>query len=147
MKKSNLTTGIIFLLSGIVLLLAALLTDSNLADMFYGFAGGCTGLGVATICKFFYWNLPKNKARYQERLDAEKTEMNDELKIKLRDKSGRYAYVLGLGVICISIVVFSVLGGLEIIDNSRMIVLYLAGYLVFQYIAGIMIFNHLLKKY
>lgn len=147
MKKSNLVTGIIFLLLGIVFFLAALLTDSKLGGMLYGFAGACSGPGVAMICKYFYWSSPKNRARYQERLDTEKIEMNDELKIKLRDKSGRYTYVLGLGVICISIMVFSILGVLEIIDNSRMIVLYLAGYLVFQYIAGIVIFNHLLKKY
>ena len=46
-----------------------------------------------------------------------------------------------------SILVFSILGALEVIDNTRMIVLYLSGYLLFQVIAGIVIFNKLMKKY
>lgn len=77
----------------------------------------------------------------------EKIEMHDELKVKLKDKSGRYAYILGLIVICISIMAFSILGRLEIIDNARMIVWYLGVYLMFQIVAGIAIFNYLLKKY
>ena len=39
------------------------------------------------------------------------------------------------------------LGALEVIDNARMMVLYLSGYLLFQVIAGIVIFNKLMKKY
>ena len=46
-----------------------------------------------------------------------------------------------------SILVFGILGALEVIDNTRMIVLYLSGYLLFQVIAGIVIFNKLMKKY
>jgi len=146
-KKSNFVTGLIFLIAGILLLVIALLTSTKLDGMLYGFAGAGIGLGIAMISKYFYWSSPKNRTRYQERLSAEKIEMNDELKVKLRDQSGRYTYVLGLYVTCISLMVFSILGTLEIIDNSRLIILYLAGYLIFQYIAGILIFNHLLKKY
>lgn len=113
----------------------------------FGFAGANIGPGLLIICKYFYWSSPKNRERYQERLENEKIEQHDELKEKIRDKSGRYAYVLGLFVISISMVVFSVLGTLEIIDNSRMMVLYLGGYLVFQIVAGIVIFNRIIKKY
>ena len=69
------------------------------------------------------------------------------LKIKIRDRAGRYTYSLGLLVICFSILVFGILGALEVIDNTHMIVLYLSGYLLFQVIAGIVIFNKLMKKY
>ena len=69
------------------------------------------------------------------------------MKSKLRDKSGRYAYAIGLMTVSISIIIFSLLGQLEIIDNSRLIVLYLSGYLVFQIVIGIVIFKQLLKKY
>lgn len=79
MKKGNLLEGILFVLGGIILLCAALLTDTVLDS--------------------------------------------------------------------ISIVIFSILGKLEIIDDSRLIVLYLGGYLVFQIVIGIVIFNQLLKKY
>ena len=40
-----------------------------------------------------------------------------------------------------------ILGALEVIDNARMIILYLSGYLMFQIITGIIIFNKLMKKY
>ena len=65
----------------------------------------------------------------------------------VRDKSGRYAYSLGLLVICFSILVFGILGALEVLANVRMIVLYLSAYLLFQVIVGIVIFNQLMKKY
>ena len=90
-----------------------------------------------------FWSSPKNKERYEERLENERIEQHDELKTKIRDRAGRYAYGIGLVVICFSILVFSILGALEVIDNARMIILYLSGYLMFQ----IIIFNKLMKKY
>lgn len=102
---------------------------------------------VKSISIYFYWSSPKNKERYEERLENERIEQHDELKTKIRDRAGRYTYSLGLLVVCFSILVFGILGALEVIDNARMIVLYLGGYLLFQVIAGIVIFNKLMKKY
>ena len=103
--------------------------------------------GIMMICKYFYWSSPKNKEQYEERLENDRIEQHDELKTKIRDRAGRYAYGIGLVVICFSILVFSILGALEVIDNARMIILYLSGYLMFQIITGIIIFNKLMKKY
>lgn len=50
-------------------------------------------------------------------------------------------------VICASIVIFSIIGSLNIIENCNLIVIYLIGLLVFQYITGVLIFNHLSKKF
>ena len=97
--------------------------------------------------QIFLLEFPKNKERYEERLENERIEQHDELKTKIRDRAGRYTYSLGLLVVCFSILVFGILGALEVIDNARMIVLYLSGYLLFQVIAGIVIFNKLMKKY
>lgn len=80
-------------------------------------------------------------------LEAEDIELKDERKTKLRDKSGRYAYLVGLVVLSISIVAFSVLGSLDVIQNVRLIIIYLGGLLVFQYIIGLVIYNHLSNKY
>ncbi|MCI8285395.1 MAG: hypothetical protein HFE90_09070 [Firmicutes bacterium] len=146
MKKSNLMIGFAYFTAGIIGLTAAL-TDSKLSSLLFGFAAAFICSGSVIICRYFYWNKPKNKDRYLERLENEKIEMRDELKTKLRDRSGRFAYISGIVIISISIVIFSILGSLDIIDNSRIIVLYLGGYLVFQILAGIAIFNHLLKKY
>ena len=147
MKKSYLVESMVFLFGGLFLLGVALLTDSVLDSLLFGFASGAICVVIADICRYFYWKAPANAGRYQERLAKESIELHDELKVKLRDRSGRYTYVLGLGVTCISIVVFSVLGKLEVVGNSRMIVLYLGGYLVFQGVTGNVIYRHLLKKY
>lgn len=147
MKKGNLLEGILFVLGGTVLLSAALLTDSVLDSLLIGFAAGAICSGIVMTFKYFYWSTSKNKERYQEKIENEKIELYDELKSKLRDKSGRYAYVIGLMTVSISIIIFSILGKLEIIDNSRLIVLYLGGYLIFQIVVGIVIFKQLLKKY
>lgn len=147
MRKGNLVTGILYLFAGALLLIAALLTDSKLDSLLFGFAGAGIAPGMMMICQYFYWHRPENQGRYQEKMEHEAIELHDELKEKLRDQSGRYAYVLGLAVICISIVLFSILGTLELIPHARLIVLYLGGYLVFQIVAGHVIFRYLLKKY
>lgn len=84
---------------------------------------------------------------YERNCENEKIEFHDELKSKLRDRAGRWAYAVGLITVSVSMVIFSILGKLEIIDNSRLIVLYLGGYLIFLIIIDIVIFNPLLKKY
>lgn len=122
-------------------------TESKLDGLFFGIAGAGIVSGVAMVFRYLYWSLPKNKEQYQQSLENENIEQHDELKEKIRDKSGRYAYVLGLITISISMLVFSALGSLKIINNSIVIILYLGGYSLFQIIAGISIFNHLLKKY
>ena len=147
MKKSNLITGIVYLLAGIVFLGTALLTDTKLDGLFFGFAGAGIIPGIMMIFKYCYWSSPKNKERYAEKLENEKIELHDELKEKLRDKSGRYAYTAGLFVIALSMMLFAVLNSLEIVQTGNIIVLVLGGYLVFQIVIGIVIFNHLMKKY
>lgn len=147
MKKSNLTEGILFILAGAVLLCAALMTDSALDSLLIGLAAGVGCSGIVMVCKYCYWSTPQNQKRYEEKLADERIELHDELKTKLRDRSGRYAYTIGLITISVSMIVFSVLGQLEIIYDSRMIVLYLGGYLLFQIGAGPVIFRQLLKKY
>lgn len=147
MKKSYLTVSIAFLAAGAVLLCVALLTDSVLDSLLFGFASSMTAVGVANICRYFYWSAPKNAERYGEKLAKEKIEIQDELKSKLRDRAGRYTYLLGLVTICVSIMVFSILGKLEAVGGSRILVLYLGGYLVFQIAAWNVIYRRLLRKY
>ena len=72
MKKGNLLEGILFILVGIILLGAALLTDSVLDSLLIGFAAGAICSGTVMTCKYFYWNTSKNKKRYQEKIENEK---------------------------------------------------------------------------
>lgn len=147
MKKGNLIEGLLFVSGGVILLCIALLTGSALDSLLIGFAVGAICSGIVMICKYIYWNTEKNKERYQQKIANENIELHDELKSMLRDKSGRYSYTVGLITVSASIVIFSISGKLEIVNNSRMIVLYLSGYLIFQIIIGILIFKHMLKKY
>lgn len=147
MKKSNLISGLLSTLIGAVFLIIALLYGTKLDSLFYGFAGAGIASGILQISKYFYWSSPKNKGKYQERLEQESIDLQDERKEKYRDKAGRYAYILGLAVIFVSIVVFSILGKLDIISNTKIIIIYLGVYCLFQYIAGIIIFKHLNSKY
>jgi hypothetical protein len=147
MKKSYLYTGITYLLIGLLIGMIAGFSNTKLESLLWGFAGAGVAGGIGGLGLYFYWTRPKNKIRYKEHLESETIELHDERKEKFRNQSGRYAYILGLVTICISIVIFSMLESLEIIHHTKILNLYLYGYFVFQYIAGIIIFRHLNKKY
>ena len=147
MKKSYLMTGIIVVVFGIICLVIALMYETKVEGILWGFAGAGIIPGITAIGKYFYWSSPKNQARYEERLENERIEMHDELKTKVRDRAGRYSYTIGLLFISFSILIIGFLGALEIIEHTRLIVLYLSGYLVFQIAIGVVIFNRLMKKY
>lgn len=147
MKKDNLYVGLASLFIGGICLVIALNFESGIRSLLFGFAGAGIGPGAVMLWKYYYWTRPENRKRYQEKIENENIELHDERKTMLRDKSGRYAYLIGFAVISVSMVVFSILGNLGIIQNSELIILYLGGYLVFQYIIGVVIYNHLNKKY
>ncbi len=145
MKKSNLIYGFIYIiLAGISLYAALYFRDNKMSGIFYGMTGVFGGSGIVIIIRYFYWN--KNKEKYQEKLEMEEIEQQDELKQKIRDKAGKYTYWIGMFVIAISIMVYSILGVLNIIDADH-IVMYLGAYLISQVFIGTIVFNRLLKKY
>ncbi len=147
MKKNNLWIGITYLFISLTLGMIAGFSNTKLDSMLWSLSSaGVAGSGYV-LWKYFYWSQPRNKIRYQERLERETIELQDERKEKFRNQSGRYAYILGLIIICISIVVLSILESLEIIHHTKTVILYLYGYLIFQYVSGIVIFRYLNKKY
>lgn len=145
MKKSNLIYSLIYIVfAGLFLYLAIIFDDNKMSGIFYGMTGALGGNGIYTLLRYYYWI--KNKEKYQEKLQIEEIEQNDELKQKLRDKAGKYTYWIGMLIVAISIMVYSVLGVLNIIDTEH-IVIYLGAYLISQVFIGVIVFNHLLKKY
>lgn len=144
MKKSNLVSGFVYLFIGTGCLLTALRTNTKIEALLYGFAGAGIAPGILTLCKYFYWS--EHKEAYSEKLQKEEIELRDELKEKIRDKSGRYTYVLGLVVIAISIPFFVFLDQQQILQSNFVMIAFLFIYLIFQYVAGIVIFKHLMKK-
>lgn len=146
MKRNNLWAGLTYTAVGIALLLGVFFGVWE-SSLICGLGGGALGGGLVMVWKYFYWSTPKNAARYQEKLEQESIELHDELLSRLRDRSGRYAYLLGLGVISISILVLGVLKELGIVEDVRLLVLYLGAYLLFQWAAGVVIFLGLKKRY
>ena len=146
-EKSDWITGVLFLLTGIGLLLAGLFTGSALGNLLFGFAGAGIGPGLFLLGRYVYWSWPSNQARYQDRQEQIRIEFRDERKEMLRDKSGRYAYVMGLLILSVPIVVLSVLGALDILPDTRGLLLFPGAYLLFQFIAGALIFRRLSQKY
>ena len=147
MKKSNLVAGITYVFFGAACLLAALCLETKLEGILWGFAGAGIVPGIGMIVQYFYWSAPKNRERYLERLELVQIESNDELNVKVRNLAGRYAYVSGLMIVCASILFFGILGTLEIIENARLIVLYLSAYLLIEIAVYIAVFHRMMKKY
>ena len=67
----------------------------------------------------------------------------------LRNRSGRYAYILGLMLTAVSIVIVSILGKMEVIgeEAAQLLTICLAIFLIVQYIAGLVIYRLLSRKY
>lgn len=147
MRKNNLKIGAVYSLIGAVLLAIGLLTGYRLSGLIFGFGFAMTLSGISMVCRYFYWNTEKNRERYAEKLAKEEIEIHDELKTKIRDRAGRYTYLLGLGAVSLSILVFGSLNQLEMAVSARVIVLYLGGYIFFQIFAFNIIYYQLLKKY
>lgn len=147
MKKSMLLTGIAYVAAGIVLLAAAWPCGKRLESILFGFGFACLAPGLVMVGRYFYWSAPRNRERYQAKIERETIELHDELNVKLRDKSGRYAYLAGLGVVSLSIVIFSLLDAWEVISDGRLMVLYLGAYFLFQILIGLVFFRRLRRKY
>jgi len=147
MKRNCLNRGIIFVLAGICFLLAAVFTESVFDGLLWGFAGEALGPGIGMIIQHFYWSAPKNQERYREIQEQEDINLHDELNEKPCDKSGRIAYNIGLFIICISEVVFSILGKTGVITDYKIIVLYLFSLFVFQIVIGNVVYHQLRRKY
>lgn len=147
MKRSNLIVSLAYMLLGVIFLGIALLVGPDLKGLFFGFAGAGIGPGLVGVYRYWRWSAPKNAARYAEMTAAKKIEMHDELKEKLRDRAGRYTYLIGLLLLSGTMVVIEILDSLKIISEGSLIILVLGGLLIFQVVAGTVIFKHLLKKY
>lgn len=147
MKKNNIALGAVYIVLGMLSLYFAVThVKDEMSGLFYGFAGALGGNGIFMILRYFYWTNPKNEGKYQKMAEIEEIERQDELKQKIRDKAGKYTHWIGLVIISVSIFIYSVLGALEVMDTKN-ILMYLSVYLIFQIVVGIIVFNHLLKKY
>lgn len=80
MKKNNLFVGILYMLCGAICLIIALMSDTELNSLLFGFSGAFIAPGIVIISKYFYWTSPQNRNKYAERLENENIELHDERK-------------------------------------------------------------------
>lgn len=147
MKKSNFWSGLVFVFLGLAFLLAGLVWETRLSSLCVGFGAGMLSSGAMQLVRYRKWTRPENAEAYREKLEAEQIELRDERKAMLRDRSGRYAWLLGMVLCALSIVVFGVLGALEVVENARLLILFLAAYLIVQYGAGVYFYRRLERRY
>ena len=147
MKKNNLFVSLGYIFVGTMFLLAALVTETKLEGIFSGLAGAGIGPGILMLYRYFYWKSPKRSQQYQELLETEQIERHDELKEKIRGFSARYTYALGIIITSFAMLIFTILGSLDIHIDYRAIVIYLGCYLAFQCIFSTVIFNKILRRY
>lgn len=147
MKKSNLYWALGTIVAGAGLFLTGLLWEVRLSSLLCAMGGGLLFNGIVQLWRYIKWTRPENAPLYQERLEQEQIDLRDERKVMLRDRSGRYAYLLGLVLCCFSILAFSVLNILEIQVSGLAIVLFLTAYLIVQYAAGIWFYRRLSRRY
>ncbi len=147
MKKSNLIMGCVYILVGVFSLVLAIVTETKLDALLWGFSGAGIIPGGMMVYQYFYWTSPKNEERYVQMMEVERIERHDELKEKVRGKSAQYAYGIGIMVISFSMLLFTILDLLGIIQDGKIFVLYLGAYLVFQIVIGFVLFRRLMKKY
>ena len=149
MKKRELWFGLAMIAGGILFLLAALLLDTPLDSLFCGFFGAFTGPGVIQVYKYVKWTKLETPDSYQRHLEEEQIELRDERKEMLRNKSGRIAYNLGLLAAAVSMTLFSVLEKLGVVEEAagRLLILFLAGYMLFQILVGWALYRMLDRRY
>ena len=101
------------------------------------------------VYKYVKWTRLETADSLQRYLEEEQINLRDERKEMLRNKSGRYAYILGLLLTAAAILTFSALGKLGMVgeEAARLMLVVSSVYLLVQYAAGLVIYQLLERKY
>ncbi|MBP3292157.1 MAG: hypothetical protein J6N32_00235 [Clostridia bacterium] len=147
MNKRHLIDGIAcIVIAGIAFLLTfhpAILTPGRLTSL----AVIYMILGLKAVIRYFYYNSPRYRDFYHEKLEYEAIEENDERRIRLCEKTGWYTYQFGQELLVVMIIVCAILDSFGLLENADTFTLVLAGYMILQGIAEQVIFRYLSKKY
>jgi hypothetical protein len=149
MKKRDFWTGLIMMALGLLCLAGTIFWNTVLGSILYGFSGALIGPGAVLVWKYIRWTKLETADACRRHFEEEQIELRDERKEMLRNRSGRYAYVVGMLAAVVSMNVFFLLGKLGMLEEaaSRLIVLFLGGYAFFQVLAGWVIYQLLDRKY
>ena len=144
--KNYLYLGIVYLLVGITFLAIELKFQTKSEGILYGLAFVGFLYGGLCLFKYFYWSKPENKEEYNQKTEERNIELEDERKTILRDKAGRRTYNIGLSVTSAALILLTIVHSFHRVANYNLMVLYLAIYMISQYIIGVLIYNSLNNK-
>ena len=147
MKKSNLWWSLGTMALGLLCFLGGwLLPASRPVGVLWGMGFGLLLNGLVQLFQYWKWTRPENAAAYAERRELEQIEFHDERNVQLRDRSGRYAYLFGLAV---GVLALLVLSGLEVfgLAQTRWAVVFLGFYVLLQWLAGLWFYRRLKKQF
>ncbi|MGI5957912.1 MAG: hypothetical protein ACOX60_00655 [Massiliimalia sp.] len=131
--------GIVYVGFGIVLVLLSILADAVWSDLCLCVAGVMIGFGIKT----YFW--PNSREDNPKENDSDSQSQKQETE-SLKHQSARHAYILGLCVVSISIILLSMFRRWGWIEGEFLLEWYLGGYLVFQIAAEAIIRYYLRHK-
>ncbi|AVP65200.1 hypothetical protein C3B64_13435 [Clostridium botulinum] len=141
MKKSMLYTGIGYLICSITLILFVKLGPNvSFKGVIIGFASALILPGTIMIYKYIRWSKSQNIPIYEARIKEEQINLNDERKIRIRDKSGYITYTIMTWVLLFANLIFSAM------KIKTVVLVALWALWLFQYICGVVISKYLEKK-
>ncbi len=147
MSKRRLIDGICCIAIAVIALLLSFHPDVQMTARLTSLASSYIVIGGMTLIRYFYYNSPKYREFYKEKLEYEEIEQRDERQIRIREKAGWYTYQFGLEVIVIALIGSVILEAFGIIESSDTAAGILGGFLILQIIAELVILRYLSKKY
>ena len=99
------------------------------------------------MIRYVYYNSPRYRDFYREKLEYEAIEENDERRLRLREKTGWYTYRFGQELLVVMIIGCAILDAFGILENADTLTLVLACYMILQGAAEQVIFRYISKKY
>ncbi len=147
MTKRRLIDGIGCIVIAVIALLLSFHPEVQMTARLTSLASWYIVIGGMTLIRYFYYNSPKNREFYKEKLEYEEIEQRDERKLRLLEKSRCYTYQFGQELILAAILGSVILEAFGIIEKSDTIAVVLGGLLIVQLIAEQVIFRYLSKKY
>ncbi len=147
MKKQYLIKGLVAALVGLGFILAAFLTEGPLEGLLWGFGGGILVPGLGMLLRYLYWRSPSRAALWEERELKEEIIQHDELYVRLREKSGHIAYLVGVLTLSLSLVLVTFLGKLGYMEGYLSALICLWILLLVQILAGVLAMVWVKKRY
>jgi len=147
MRKRRLIDGIGCIVIAVTAFLLSFHPQVQMTARLTSLASTYIVIGGLALIRYFYYNSPKNREFYKEKLEYEEIEQRDERTLRLLEKSRCYAYQFGQEVIIAAIFGSVILEAFGIIEKSDTTAVVLGGFLIVQIIAEQVIFRYLAKKY